>query len=96
MPLMAHKDNGFKSASSSEVAELQKAGWELCDDPIEYKQRVWGIGVKVEVPAPVAIAEEPATLEPESTERKRPGRPRKAEQEPTVQDQEPEQNFRTL
>jgi hypothetical protein len=81
MPLMAHKDNGFHQATSSEVEALQKAGWELCDDPMEYKRRVWGIGVAVETaqePEQEAAGGEIGP-EPEAEPIKRRGRPRRAD-----------------
>lgn len=90
MPLMAHKEHGFKSCDSGEAIELKKAGWEICNDPMEYKRRVWGIGVKKEEPKPakvepIAVVEEAVTMKPDATERKRPGRPR-IEDQPTQGD----------
>lgn len=79
MPLMAHKDNGFHQAYGDEVETLKKAGWELCDDPIEYKRRVWGIDVqpekKPEEPPQVATV----TQAFPQVEPARRGRPRKAQ-----------------
>lgn len=104
MPLMAHKQNGFKSAETGEVEGLIKDGWEICLDPMEFKRSAWGIGVKVETqtvievtqepkqvvqePEPIAIIEEPAIINAEVTERKRPGRPRKAVEENVEQSSE--------
>lgn len=86
MPLMAHKDNGFHQAMSGEVEALQKAGWELCSDPMEYKRRVWGIGKQAEVvsvaesqaPAPSEPGDDGVVPIPEQPSPRR-GRPRKAE-----------------
>lgn len=88
MVMMAHKDNGFKSAESLEVEEMIKNGWVLCDDVMKFKREVMGIGkVEVVIEQVIEIEPESATIEEEVavveviTERKRAGRPRKADQE---------------
>ena len=77
MPLMAHKDHGFHQASGGEETALLAKGWELCDDPIAYKRRVWGIDVqpekKLEEPPQVATV----TQAFPQVEPARRGRPRK-------------------
>lgn len=75
MPLMAHKDHGFHQASGGEETALLAKGWELCDDPIAYKRRVWGIDVQPEK-EPEDLPVIPPSPHIESPRR---GRPRKAQ-----------------
>lgn len=71
MPMMAHKQHGFMSVNS-DISEMLKAGWVVCDDVMKFKREVMGIGVQ----APVVQEEKPDTIE-EQPKVRRAGRPRK-------------------
>lgn len=70
MPMMAHKQHGFMSVNS-DISEMIKAGWVVCDDVMKFKREVLGIGGQV-----VEIPKEPATIV-EQPKVRRAGRPRK-------------------